>query len=57
VTVQEAAMSRSAAGRRESNPDCEQSDARLAVALVIIAAGFAAMGAAIVLRLKQLQAD
>jgi hypothetical protein len=46
-------MLRPAAGARESNPSSGPSGKRQAVALVIIAAGFAA----IVLRLKQLQAD
>jgi hypothetical protein len=45
------------AGVRESNPFFEPSDARQAVALVIVAAGFVAMGMAVVLRLKQRQSD
>jgi hypothetical protein len=56
VIVREAAMLRPA-GVRESNPSFGPSDARQAVAIVIAAAGFAAMGAAVVLRLKQLQSD
>jgi hypothetical protein len=55
VIVREAAMLRPA-GVRESNPSFGPSDARQVVAIVI-AAGFAAMGAAVVLRLKQLQSD
>jgi hypothetical protein len=50
-------MLRPAAGARESNPSFGPSNARQAVALVIVAAGFAAMGVSVVLRLKQLQAD
>lgn len=50
-------MLRPAAGALESNPSFGPSNARQAVALVIVAAGFAAMGAAVVLRLKQRQSD
>jgi hypothetical protein len=49
-------MLRPAAGVRESNSTFEPSNARQAVAIGI-ACGFAAMGAAVVLRLKQLQSD
>jgi hypothetical protein len=55
--VREEAMLRPAAVARESNPSFGPSDTRQAVAIVIAAAGFAAMGAAVVLRLKQLEAD
>jgi hypothetical protein len=50
-------MLRPAAVARESKPSFGPSDTRQAVAIVIAAAGFAAMGAAVVLRLKQLEAD
>jgi hypothetical protein len=50
-------MLRPAAGARESPSSFEPSDTRQTVAVVILADGFAAMGVAIVLRLKQLQAD
>jgi hypothetical protein len=57
VIVREVVMLRPAAGAHESNAYCEPSDARQAAALVIVAAGFAAMGMAVVLRLKQRQSD
>jgi hypothetical protein len=57
VIVPEAAMLRPAVGARERNPSFDPSDAGQAAVLVIVAPGFAALGAAIVLRLKQLQAD
>jgi hypothetical protein len=57
VIVRETAMLRPAAGVRERKPSFDPSDARQTAALVIVAAGFAAMGAAVVLRLKQLQSD
>jgi hypothetical protein len=50
-------MLRPAADARENNPSFEPSATWQAGAIVIVAAGFAAMGAAVVLRLKQLQSD
>jgi hypothetical protein len=50
-------MLRLAVGARERNPSFDPSDARQAAALVIVAAGFVAMGAAVVPRLMQLQSD
>jgi hypothetical protein len=50
-------MLRPAADAHESNAYFEPSDTRQAVAVVIVADGFAAMGVTVVLRLKQLQAD
>ena len=55
MIVREAAMLRPAAGVPEQPLVC--TDRRQAGALVIVAAGFAAMGAAALLRLKQLQSD
>ena len=57
MIVPEAAMLRQAAGAHESNASFEPPNARQAAALVIVAAGFVAMGAAVVLRLMQLQSD
>jgi hypothetical protein len=50
-------MLRPAVGARERDPFADPADARQAAAIIIVGASIAAMGVAVVLRLKQLQSD